>query len=84
MSFVDTITLSLRLGTHPELSTLMKEIEDKRDQRLRVARAWRTHMNEISQAEFEIKEYQAHCTFQVRMLSAFSLAGDRDELFLIS
>ncbi|KAF9148769.1 hypothetical protein BG015_009475 [Linnemannia schmuckeri] len=51
-------------GTHPELSTLMKEIEDKRDQRLRVARAWRTHMNEISQAEFEIKEYQAHCTFQ--------------------
>ncbi|KAF9540649.1 hypothetical protein EC957_003934 [Mortierella hygrophila] len=51
-------------GTHPELSTLMKEIEDKRDQRLRVARAWRTHLNEISQAEFEIKEYQAHCTFQ--------------------
>ncbi|KAK3844335.1 MAG: Sds3-like-domain-containing protein [Linnemannia gamsii] len=51
-------------ATHPELSTLMKEIEDKRDQRLRVARAWRTHMNEISQAEFEIKEYQAHCTYQ--------------------
>ncbi|KAF9105844.1 hypothetical protein BGX29_011247 [Mortierella sp. GBA35] len=51
-------------GTHPELSTLMKEIEDKRDQRLRIARAWRTHLNEISQAEFEIKEYQAHCTFQ--------------------
>ncbi|KAG0271537.1 hypothetical protein BGZ95_000642 [Linnemannia exigua] len=51
-------------GTHPELSTLMKEIEDKRDQRLRVARAWRAHLNEISQAEFEIKEYQAHCTFQ--------------------
>ncbi|KAF9911581.1 hypothetical protein EC991_003045 [Linnemannia zychae] len=51
-------------GTHPELSTLMKEIEDKRDQRLRVARAWRTRMIEISDAEFEIKEYQAHCTFQ--------------------
>ncbi|KAF9124560.1 hypothetical protein BGW39_008112 [Mortierella sp. 14UC] len=52
------------LSTHPELSTLMKEIEDKRDQRLRVARAWRTHMIEISDAEFEIKEYKAHCTFQ--------------------
>ncbi|KAF9933694.1 hypothetical protein FBU30_004702 [Linnemannia zychae] len=51
-------------GTHPELSTLMKEIEDKREQRLRIARAWRTHLNEISQAEFEIKEYQAHCTYQ--------------------
>lgn len=46
----------------------MKEIEDKRDQRLRVARAWRTHLNEISQAEFEIKEYQAHCTFQVSIV----------------
>jgi len=44
----------------------MKEIEDKRDQRLRIARAWRTHINEISQSEFEIKEYKAHCTFQVK------------------
>ncbi|KAI8594980.1 Sds3-like-domain-containing protein [Dissophora ornata] len=51
-------------GTHPELSTLMKEIEDKREQRLKVAKAWRTHMGEIAQCEFEIKEYQAHCTFQ--------------------
>ncbi|KAG0294369.1 hypothetical protein BGZ98_001803 [Dissophora globulifera] len=51
-------------GTHPELSTLMREIEDKREQRLRIAKAWRTHMGEIAQCEFEIKEYQAHCTFQ--------------------
>ncbi|KAK3817353.1 MAG: Sds3-like-domain-containing protein [Benniella sp.] len=51
-------------GTHPELSTLMREIEEKREQRLRIAKAWRTHMGEIAQSEFEIKEYQAHCTFQ--------------------
>ncbi|KAI1296389.1 hypothetical protein EDD11_007355 [Mortierella claussenii] len=51
-------------GTHPELSTLMREIEEKREQRLRIAKAWRTHMGEIAQCEFEIKEYQAHCTFQ--------------------
>ncbi|KAF9418556.1 hypothetical protein BGZ76_004370, partial [Entomortierella beljakovae] len=51
-------------GTHPELSTLMREIEEKRENRLRIAKAWRTHMLEISQYEFEIKEYQAHCTFQ--------------------
>ncbi|KAG0291369.1 Transcriptional regulatory protein [Linnemannia gamsii] len=61
---LETEVVMINNGTHPELSTLMREIEDKRDQRLRVARAWRTHLNEISQAEFEIKEYQAHCTFQ--------------------
>ncbi|KAG9324662.1 hypothetical protein KVV02_000339 [Mortierella alpina] len=54
----------INAGTHPELSTLMREIEDKREQRLRVAKAWRTHMGEIAQCEFEIKEYQAHCTYQ--------------------
>ncbi|ORZ27679.1 hypothetical protein BCR41DRAFT_118183 [Lobosporangium transversale] len=52
------------LGTHPELSRKMKEIEEKREQRLRIAKAWRTHMGEIAQCEFEIKEYQAHCTYQ--------------------
>ncbi|KAG0225142.1 Sds3-like-domain-containing protein [Mortierella sp. GBAus27b] len=51
-------------GTHPELSTLMKEIEDKREQRIKIAKAWRAHTGEIAQSEFEIKEYQAHCTFQ--------------------
>ncbi|KAF9557557.1 hypothetical protein EC968_007595, partial [Mortierella alpina] len=54
----------INAGTHPELSTLMREIEDKREQRLRVAKAWRTHTGEIAQCEFEIKEYQAHCTYQ--------------------
>ncbi|KAG0041840.1 hypothetical protein BGZ83_001239, partial [Gryganskiella cystojenkinii] len=51
-------------GTHPELASLMREIEGKRHQRLRVAKAWRTHMGEIAQYEFEITEYQAHCTYQ--------------------
>ncbi|GJJ76397.1 hypothetical protein EMPS_08756 [Entomortierella parvispora] len=51
-------------GTHPELSSLMREIEDKRHQRLRVAKAWRTHLGEIAQCQFEITEYQAHCTYQ--------------------
>ncbi|CAO3572359.1 unnamed protein product [Mortierella alpina] len=54
----------INAGTHPELSILMREIEEKREQRLRVAKAWRTHMGEIAQYEFEVKEYQAHCTYQ--------------------
>ncbi|KAF9963601.1 hypothetical protein BGZ70_007311 [Mortierella alpina] len=54
----------INAGTHPELSTLMREIKEKQEQRLRVAKAWRTHMGEIAQYEFEVKEYQAHCTYQ--------------------
>lgn len=53
------------IGTHPELSSLMREIHEKREQRLHIARAWRTHKGEIAQCQFEIAEYQAHCTFQV-------------------
>jgi len=48
----------------------MREIEDKRHQRLRVAKAWRTHLGEIAQYQFEITEYQAHCTYQVSELFA--------------
>ncbi|KAF9302417.1 hypothetical protein BGZ74_005387 [Mortierella antarctica] len=54
----------INLGTHPELSSLMREIHEKREQRLQIARAWRTHKGEIAQCQFEIAEYQAHCTFQ--------------------
>ncbi|KAG0087072.1 hypothetical protein BGZ92_007618 [Podila epicladia] len=54
----------INLGTHPELSSLMLEIHEKREQRLQIARAWRTHKGEIAQCQFEIAEYQAHCTFQ--------------------
>ncbi|KAG0029757.1 Transcriptional regulatory protein [Podila clonocystis] len=54
----------INAGTHPELSSLMREIHEKREQRLQIARAWRTHKGEIAQCQFEIAEYQAHCTFQ--------------------
>ncbi|KAF9311208.1 hypothetical protein BG003_007679 [Podila horticola] len=54
----------INAGTHPELSSLMREIHEKREQRLHIARAWRTHKGEIAQCQFEIAEYQAHCTFQ--------------------
>ncbi|KFH73471.1 hypothetical protein MVEG_00687 [Podila verticillata NRRL 6337] len=54
----------INAGTHPELSSLMREIHVKREQRLQIAKKWRTHKGEIAQCQFEIAEYQAHCTFQ--------------------
>lgn len=52
-------------GTHPELSSLMQEIAQKREQRLQVADAGKRYKSEIAQSQFEVAEYLAHCTFQV-------------------
>ncbi|KAF9178186.1 Transcriptional regulatory protein [Haplosporangium sp. Z 767] len=51
-------------GTHPELSSLMQEIEQKRDHRLRIAEMGKKHLTEIAQNKYIVAEYQAHCTFQ--------------------
>ncbi|KAF9280448.1 hypothetical protein BGZ68_007233 [Mortierella alpina] len=51
-------------GTHPELSSLMQEIEQKREHRLRVAEMGRKYKTDIAQSHFVIQEYQAYCSFQ--------------------
>ncbi|KAF9376907.1 Transcriptional regulatory protein [Podila verticillata] len=51
-------------GTHPELSSLMQEIAQKREQRLQVADAGKRYKSEIARSQFEVAEYLAHCTFQ--------------------
>ncbi|KAG0053197.1 hypothetical protein BGZ83_001508 [Gryganskiella cystojenkinii] len=51
-------------GTHPELSSLMQEIEQKREQRLAVADMGKKHKTDIAQHQYDVTEYQAHCTFQ--------------------
>lgn len=52
-------------GTHPELSSLMQEIAQKREQRLQIADAGKRYKSDIAQSQFEVAEYLAHCTFQV-------------------
>ncbi|KAF9560081.1 hypothetical protein EC968_006356 [Mortierella alpina] len=51
-------------GTHPELSSLMQEIEQKREHRLRVADMGKKYKKDIAQNHFVIQEYQAYCSFQ--------------------
>ncbi|KAF9949635.1 hypothetical protein BGZ70_001677 [Mortierella alpina] len=51
-------------GTHPELSSLMQEIEQKREHRLRVAEMGKKYKTDIAQSHFVIQEYQAYCSFQ--------------------
>ncbi|KAF9298112.1 Transcriptional regulatory protein [Mortierella antarctica] len=51
-------------GTHPELSSLMQEIAQKREQRLQIADAGKRYKSDIAQSQFEVAEYLAHCTFQ--------------------
>ncbi|KAF9922514.1 hypothetical protein FBU30_007352 [Linnemannia zychae] len=51
-------------GTHPELSSLMQEIEQKREHRLHIADMGRKYKTDIAQSAYNVAEYQAHCTFQ--------------------
>ncbi|KAG0196761.1 Transcriptional regulatory protein [Mortierella sp. GBA30] len=51
-------------GTHPELSSLMQEIEQKREHRLRVAEMGKKYKTDIAQSQYVVQEYQAHCSFQ--------------------
>ncbi|KAF9545377.1 hypothetical protein EC957_011025 [Mortierella hygrophila] len=50
--------------THPELSSLMQEIEQKREHRLHIADMGRKHKTDIAQNAHDVTVYQAHCTFQ--------------------
>ncbi|KAG0210789.1 hypothetical protein BGX33_004711 [Mortierella sp. NVP41] len=51
-------------GTHPELSSLMQEIEQKREHRLHIADMRRKYKQDIAQNAFDVSEYQSYCTFQ--------------------
>ncbi|KAF9435985.1 hypothetical protein BGZ76_005099 [Entomortierella beljakovae] len=51
-------------GTHPELSSLMREIEQKREQRLRFADMGKKYLLAIAENSYQVAEYRAHCTFQ--------------------
>ncbi|KAG0000923.1 Transcriptional regulatory protein [Modicella reniformis] len=64
MTELDREVEMINAGTHPELSSLMQEIEQKREQRLRFAGMGRKYMIDISQSAYQVAEYRAHCTFQ--------------------
>ncbi|KAF9317805.1 hypothetical protein BGZ91_005284 [Linnemannia elongata] len=51
-------------GTHPELSSLMQEIEQKREHRLHIADMGRKYKTDIAQSAYDVSVYQAYCTFQ--------------------
>ncbi|KAG1444218.1 hypothetical protein G6F56_010387 [Rhizopus delemar] len=50
-------------GTHPELVTLMTEIEDKKGKRISSAEAWRRHQYDNFKRQYEGFEYQANIHF---------------------
>lgn len=52
-------------GTHPELVTLMAEIEEKKGKRIHSAEAWRKHQHANFKQQFEGFEYQANIHFIV-------------------
>ncbi|SAM05160.1 hypothetical protein [Absidia glauca] len=50
-------------GTHPELITLMAEIEEKKGRRISTAEAWRKYQHTNFRRQFEGFEYQANVHF---------------------
>ncbi|ORZ20487.1 Sds3-like-domain-containing protein [Absidia repens] len=56
-------------GTHPELVTLMTEIEEKKGRRIRTAEAWRKYQHANFEKQFEGFEYQANVHFISRKSS---------------
>lgn len=52
-------------GTHPELVTLLAEIEEKKGKRIHSAEAWRKYQHDNFKQQFEGLEYQANIHFIV-------------------
>ncbi|EPB81780.1 hypothetical protein HMPREF1544_11494 [Mucor circinelloides 1006PhL] len=50
-------------GTHPELVTLLAEIEEKKGKRIHSAEAWRKYQHDNFRQQFEGLEYQANIHF---------------------
>ncbi|KAF9106875.1 hypothetical protein BGX27_008954 [Mortierella sp. AM989] len=64
MTELDREVEMINAGTHPELSSLMQEIEQKREQRLRFADMGKKYLIDIAQSAYHVAEYRAHCTYQ--------------------
>ncbi|KAK5815532.1 Sds3-like-domain-containing protein [Linnemannia elongata] len=64
MTELDREVEMINEGTHPELSSLMQEIEQKREHRLHIADMGRKYKTDIAQSAYDVSVYQAYCTFQ--------------------
>ena len=65
MSELNEEAIMIANGTHPELVTLMQEIEEKKGKRIHSAEAWRKHQHANFRQQFEGFEYQANIHFIV-------------------
>ncbi|KAI8992379.1 Sds3-like-domain-containing protein [Pilobolus umbonatus] len=63
MSELNEEAIMIANGTHPELISLMAEIEEKKDRRISSAEAWRRHQHANFKKQFEGFEYQANIHF---------------------
>lgn len=69
MSELNEEAVMIANGTHPELVTLMAEIEEKKGKRIHSAEAWRKHQHANFKQQFEGFEYQANIHFIVSFSS---------------
>ncbi|CAO3648275.1 unnamed protein product [Mucor hiemalis] len=63
MSELNEEAIMIANGTHPELVSLMAEIEEKKGKRIHSAEAWRRHQHANFKQQFEGFEYQANIHF---------------------
>lgn len=63
MSELNDEALMIANGTHPELVSLMAEIEEKKGKRISSAEAWREHQYANFKKQYEGFEYQANIHF---------------------
>lgn len=74
MSELNEEAIMIANGTHPELVTLMAEIEEKKGKRIHSAEAWRKHQHANFKQQFEGFEYQANIHFIVSEWSALHIS----------
>ncbi|RCH80875.1 hypothetical protein CU097_003594, partial [Rhizopus azygosporus] len=63
MSELNEEAIMIANGTHPELISLMAEIEEKKGKRINSAEAWRRHQYANFKRQYEGFEYQANIHF---------------------
>ncbi|ORX62320.1 hypothetical protein DM01DRAFT_1331762 [Hesseltinella vesiculosa] len=63
MTELNEEALMIANGTHPELVSLMTEIEEKKKRRIDVAEAWRKYQHANFKKQYEGFEYQANVHF---------------------
>lgn len=72
MSELNEEAIMIANGTHPELVSLMTEIEEKKGNRIQSAESWRRYQHDNFKKQFEGFEYQANIHFIVRNNCYFS------------